>query len=51
VIVPTHYDNFFSPLGGPQDFVKRVDLAGLPGEVAAVAGDAQLAALPRVDAP
>jgi L-ascorbate metabolism protein UlaG (beta-lactamase superfamily) len=51
VIVPTHYDNFFSPLGRPQDFVKRVDLAGLPGEVAAVAGDAQLAALPRVDAP
>jgi L-ascorbate metabolism protein UlaG (beta-lactamase superfamily) len=51
VIVPTHYDNFFSPLGRPQDFVKRVDLAGLPGEVAAVGGDAQLAALPRVDAP
>ncbi|HMJ36962.1 MAG TPA: MBL fold metallo-hydrolase [Baekduia sp.] len=51
VIVPTHYDNFFSPLGRPQDFVKRVDLAGLPGEVAAVAGDTRLAALPRVDAP
>lgn len=51
VIVPTHYDNFFSPLGRRQDFVRRVDLAGLPGEVSAVSREARLAALPRVDSP
>ena len=49
VIVPTHYDNFFSPLGRPQDFVRRVDLAALPAEIAAASADATLAALPRVD--
>jgi L-ascorbate metabolism protein UlaG (beta-lactamase superfamily) len=49
VIVPTHYDNFFSPLGREQDLVRRVDLAALPGEVAAASRDARLAALPRVD--
>ena len=30
VVVPSHYDNFFSPLGQPQDFVRRVDLADVP---------------------
>jgi L-ascorbate metabolism protein UlaG (beta-lactamase superfamily) len=50
IVVPTHYDNFFSPLGRPQDFVRRVDLAEVPDEVARVAGSAQVAALPRVDA-
>jgi L-ascorbate metabolism protein UlaG (beta-lactamase superfamily) len=50
VIVPTHYDNFFSPLGRPQDFVRRVDLGALAGEVAAASSDARLAALRRVDA-
>jgi L-ascorbate metabolism protein UlaG (beta-lactamase superfamily) len=49
VVVPTHYDNFFSPLGRPQDFVRRVDLADVPDEVHRVAGAAQVAALPRVD--
>jgi L-ascorbate metabolism protein UlaG (beta-lactamase superfamily) len=49
VLVPTHYDNFFSPLGGPQDFVRRVDLAAVPGEVAAAARDTRVAALARVD--
>ena len=49
IVVPTHYDNFFSPLGRPQDFVRRVDLAAVPGEVAAASGDARVAALPRVD--
>jgi L-ascorbate metabolism protein UlaG (beta-lactamase superfamily) len=49
VIVPTHYDNFFSPLGRPQDFVRRVDLGGLPGEIAGASSDARLAALRRVD--
>ncbi len=51
VLVPTHYDNFFSPLGRPQDFVRRVDLAAVPAEVAAAARDTRVAALPRVDEP
>jgi L-ascorbate metabolism protein UlaG (beta-lactamase superfamily) len=50
VVVPTHYDNFFSPLGRPQDMVRRVDLAGVPDEIARVSRDAQVAALKRVDA-
>jgi L-ascorbate metabolism protein UlaG (beta-lactamase superfamily) len=50
IVVPTHYDNFFSPLGEPQDFVRRVKLADVPSEVGAVARDARVAALPRVDA-
>lgn len=49
VIVPTHYDNFFAPLGRPQDFVRRIDLAALPTEIAAASIDASLAALPRID--
>jgi L-ascorbate metabolism protein UlaG (beta-lactamase superfamily) len=51
VVVPTHYDNFFSPLGRAQDFVRRVDLAGLPDEIASVSADAHVAALRRVDEP
>ena len=50
IVVPTHYDNFFSPLGRPQDFVRRVQLAEVPREVHQVARDAQVLALPRVDA-
>jgi L-ascorbate metabolism protein UlaG (beta-lactamase superfamily) len=50
VVVPTHYDNFFSPLGAPQDFVARVELAAVPDEVAHVTADARVATLPRVDA-
>ena len=50
IVVPTHYDNFFSPLGSPQDFAWRVDLAAVPDEVARVAKDARVAATPRVDA-
>jgi L-ascorbate metabolism protein UlaG (beta-lactamase superfamily) len=49
IVVPTHYDNFFSPLGRPQDFVRRVNLGEVPEEVRRVAGDAQVAALARVD--
>jgi hypothetical protein len=48
--VPTHYDNFFSPLGRPQDYVRGVHLADVPREVHQVARDAQVAALPRIDA-
>jgi L-ascorbate metabolism protein UlaG (beta-lactamase superfamily) len=50
VVVPTHYDNFFSPLGRPQDFVRSVDLGAVPEEIRSVARDAQVAALRRIDA-
>ena len=49
IVVPTHYDNFFSPLGQPQDFVRRVNLAAVSGEVSAVSRDAQVSALTRID--
>jgi L-ascorbate metabolism protein UlaG (beta-lactamase superfamily) len=50
VIVPTHYDDFFAPLGRPTAFVRGVRLADVPDEVRRVARDARVAALPRVDA-
>jgi L-ascorbate metabolism protein UlaG (beta-lactamase superfamily) len=50
VIVPTHYDDFFAPLGRPTAMVRGVRLAEVPDEVRRVAGDARVAALPRVDA-
>jgi L-ascorbate metabolism protein UlaG (beta-lactamase superfamily) len=49
IVVPTHYDNFFSPLGGPADMVRKVGLADVPDEVRRVARDARVAALPRID--
>ena len=51
VVVPTHYDDFFAPLGRRLSFVRQVRLAEVPGEVGAVARDAQVAALTRIDAP
>jgi L-ascorbate metabolism protein UlaG (beta-lactamase superfamily) len=48
-IVPTHYDNFFRPLGQDLEFVANVQLAELPDEIAAVSRDIELAALPRGD--
>lgn len=48
-IVPTHYDNFFRPLGRDLEFVANVQLAALPDEIAAVSREIELAALPRVD--
>jgi len=48
-IVPTHYDNFFRPLGDEMEFVANVQLANLPDEIAAVSRDAEVAALPRAD--
>ena len=48
-IVPTHYDNFFRPLGGPLEFVANVQLAALPDEIAAVSREIEIAALPRAD--
>ncbi len=49
VIVPTHYDNFFRPLGGPMEFVSNVQLSALPEEIVSVSRDARIAALPRTD--
>jgi L-ascorbate metabolism protein UlaG (beta-lactamase superfamily) len=51
VVVPTHYDDFFAPLGAPEGFVRGVKLGEVPDEVAAAAPDARVAALPRVDGP
>ena len=34
VIVPTHFDDFFTALDMPMRFTLGVDLAGFPGEVA-----------------
>jgi L-ascorbate metabolism protein UlaG (beta-lactamase superfamily) len=48
-VVPTHYDNFFRPLGQKLEFVANVQLARLPEEIAAVSREIELAALPRAD--
>ena len=47
-VVPTHYDNFFRPLGQELEFVANVQLAELPDEIGAVSRDIEIAALPRV---
>jgi len=49
LVVPTHYDNFFSPLGRGFSFVRNVHLASVPGEVASVSASATICALPRAD--
>ncbi len=51
VVVPTHYDNFFRPLGRPIEFVANAQVARLPDEIGAVSSEIELAALPRADAP
>jgi L-ascorbate metabolism protein UlaG (beta-lactamase superfamily) len=50
-VVPTHYDNFFRPLGEDLEFVTAAELARLPEEIAAVSSEIELAALPRADLP
>jgi len=49
IVVPTHYDNFFRPLGRPLEFVSNVQLSELPDEIGAVSADIEIAALPRAD--
>lgn len=49
VVVPTHYDNFFRPLGRQMEFVSNVQLSALPEEIGTVSADARIAALPRAD--
>lgn len=48
-VVPTHYDNFFRPLGAEMEFVANVQLSELPEEIASVSRDFEVAALPRSD--
>jgi len=48
-VVPTHYDNFFAPLGDPMRFVANVQLERLPDEIEAVSREIEVAALPRAD--
>lgn len=50
-VVPTHYDNFFRPLGAPMEFVANVQLARLPEEIGAVSREIEIGALPRADSP
>lgn len=49
VVVPTHYDNFFRPLGRALEFVTAAGLSTLPEEIAAVSSSVELSALPRAD--
>lgn len=49
VVVPTHYDNFFRPLGRELDFVRNVKLSSVPDEVGAISSSAAVCALPRID--
>ncbi len=49
VVVPTHYDNFFRPLGQRLEFVSDVRLSALPDEIGAVSSDLEIAAIPRAD--
>ena len=51
VVVPTHYDDFFAPLGEDLGLVRGAKVAELPREIGGVSRDARLAALPRVDEP
>jgi L-ascorbate metabolism protein UlaG (beta-lactamase superfamily) len=50
-VVPTHYDDFFRPLGSELAFTAKVKLGEVPDEIAAVSRDAAVAALPRSDRP
>jgi L-ascorbate metabolism protein UlaG (beta-lactamase superfamily) len=49
VVVPTHYDNFFRPLGQELEFVTAAELSRLPEEIGAVSSEIELMALPRAD--
>jgi L-ascorbate metabolism protein UlaG (beta-lactamase superfamily) len=48
-VIPTHYDNFFRPLGADLEFVANVQLEALPEEIGAVSREIEIAALPRAD--
>lgn len=48
-IIPTHYDNFFKPLGSELAPVAKAKLDELPEEIESVSASARIAALPRTD--
>jgi L-ascorbate metabolism protein UlaG (beta-lactamase superfamily) len=50
LVVPTHYDNFFRPLGGEMELVSGAKLARLPEEIGEVSAEIEVTALPRADA-
>jgi L-ascorbate metabolism protein UlaG (beta-lactamase superfamily) len=49
LVVPTHYDDFFKPLGEQMDLVAAAKLSQLPDEVRSVSRDATIATMPRHD--
>jgi L-ascorbate metabolism protein UlaG (beta-lactamase superfamily) len=49
VLVPTHYDDFFAPLGRSLKLFRGVNLDEVPDEVRAVSSDTTIAALSRSD--
>jgi hypothetical protein len=48
-VVPTHYDDFFVPLGEEMEPISNARIGEVPREVGAVSRDATVAALPRLD--
>jgi L-ascorbate metabolism protein UlaG (beta-lactamase superfamily) len=48
VIVPTHYDNFFTPLSDQMELMGNARISELEGEVGTVSRDARVRALPRL---
>jgi L-ascorbate metabolism protein UlaG (beta-lactamase superfamily) len=46
-VVPTHYDDFFVPLGEEMELLGTARIAALPDELRSVSRDVRLAALPR----
>ena len=49
VVVPTHYDDFFRPLGEGMETIGNARVSEVPDEVRAVSRDARVIALPRSD--
>jgi L-ascorbate metabolism protein UlaG (beta-lactamase superfamily) len=47
-VVPTHYDDFFVPLGDRMKLMGSARISDVPEEVAGVSRDARVAALPRL---
>jgi L-ascorbate metabolism protein UlaG (beta-lactamase superfamily) len=45
-VVPTHFDDFFRPLDGPQGFTLNVNLAKVPGEIERVSSEFEVRSLP-----
>jgi L-ascorbate metabolism protein UlaG (beta-lactamase superfamily) len=48
VVVPMHYDDFYTPIEDPMTFVPLAHLAAIPDELRAVSRDVAVVALPRL---